>query len=654
MARPRQRRGAAPVLREARLYRAFQVFLLLLPLLLAQHGSCMVTPAGKVVWWGKDVLQHRTYSEHTNGVLEIDNEVVDNVIAIAAGRAQVLGLRSDGTVISCGFGLFGWNEVPAGLSNVVSVSVAGNSCWAIKRDGTVVRWGNSDGDDSHVVAGLSNITAVTWAGYRSYLALRRDGTVLGFRLGENGSTDSSALGSAAQQVRVYGHVLTNVAALTPGNDPLMLKRDGTVWRLQYYPSGEPPPEPAVTATGDRTFLIDFRGEFSKTPYEYTCAEPILIGGRPLSNVIAIVDGGGQPLALKGDGTVVALGTNYHGGPAIPAGLNRVTAIAANEHLNLALKSDGTVAAWGANQFGETLVPAGLTNVVAIAAGGLVSFALTTGPLPSSVYTYPQGRLEEMERKADLVFKGRVTSSRAITNTPFPPWGKPHATNGKMQSLLPTLEALFSAPFGPTNPVPPLTLEALQAGGQLGNLRVGDVHTSAGHALLKFDADQVSTFLKANLHDPGFRISFLCKLAEKGAGPWLTDLAGVMESRRTENQRKAETSGAEPQAHYFEALMALSGNYFHCWNRIYGYLHDLPKEQFVTGKMDRYLDVLENAGTTGSREPVMIYELYRMKGLDERAKRFRAQTEQKLGAYRIGQFYDKVDATFTNASPRPAH
>ena len=221
-----------------------------------------------------------------------------------------------------------------------------------------------------------------------------------------------------------------------------------------------------------------------------------------------------------------------------------------------------------------------------------------------------------------------------------------------QAVEDELEGLFSAPVGPTNPVPPLTLEELQVGGQLFNENVGDVHTSAGFALLKFETDQVSAFLKANLSDPGFRVSFLCKLAEKGAGPWLKDLAAVMESRRTRNQEKADASGAEPRAYYFEGLMALSGKHYKCWNIIYSYLCETSKEAFAAGGMDRYLDVLEKAGRSGSREPMMIYELYRMKGLDERARRFRSQVEDKLAVYNIRQFFDKVDAKYTNAPPKP--
>jgi len=113
----------------------------------------------------------------------------------------------------------------------------------------------------------------------------------------------------------------------------------------------------------------------------------------------------------------------------------VTAIAGNGIHFLALKSDGTVVAWGASYSGETSVPAGLSNVLTIAAGDVLSLALTTGDIPSSVFIYPHGRLGEMEREADLIFKGRVISTTAVTNASFPAWGKPHATRFSLISVL---------------------------------------------------------------------------------------------------------------------------------------------------------------------------------------------------------------------------
>ena len=153
-------------------------------------------------------------------------------------------------------------------------------------------------------------------------------------------------------------------------------------------------------------------------------------------------------------------------------------------------------------------------------------------------------------------------------------------NGKIESLLPTLEKLLSDAIGLTNPIPPLTTEQLQAGGRVWGNNNNDVHTSAGYALLKFDAREVSEILKANLNDEGFRPGYLCKLAENEAGPWLTNLVEVLEARRIRVEKEVEASGVEPRANYLQARMALAGTYFNCWNIICKYLHDLPA---ATGK-----------------------------------------------------------------------
>ena len=95
----------------------------------------------------------------------------------------------------------------------------------------------------------------------------------------------------------------------------------------------------------------------------------------LNNVIQISAGDNQNLALKADGTVVALAYNGDGQLSIPVGLNNVIQISAGGYHSLALKADGTVVAWGNNEFGQISIPAGLNNVVQITAGYYHSMAL---------------------------------------------------------------------------------------------------------------------------------------------------------------------------------------------------------------------------------------------------------------------------------------
>ena len=83
--------------------------------------------------------------------------------------------------------------------------------------------------------------------------------------------------------------------------------------------------------------------------------------------------------LPATGTVVAWGANNFGQTRVPAGLSRVTAIAAGGLNCLALKSDGTVAIWGENNQGQGEPPPGLASALAIASGKAFVLALVPSP-----------------------------------------------------------------------------------------------------------------------------------------------------------------------------------------------------------------------------------------------------------------------------------
>lgn len=402
------------------------VSLLLLLLISAQQVFCENLSATKIVWWGYDLF---AYSDHRNGVIQFDDEVFSDIVGIAAGPRQGLALTKEGAVVAFSTYVNGRNVVPAGLSNVVSISVDFSSSWAIKRDVTVARWG-TEYDDSNIVGCLSNITAIAWAGGRSYLALRKDGTLLGFRLGETLPYGAPA-SLAIHPVTLGGQAFSNVVAVASLNGaPLVLKQNGTVFSLKY-----PVPDTGedIVAQVDEILIVDAKsnlgnGQFYPSPFSDN-----KFGPRALSNVVAIT-GGDHALALKSDGRVVAWGGEQRD-LLIPEGLSNVTAIATGEHRSLALKSDGTVVAWGNGFLGEVSVPTGLSNVVAIAAGGHLSLALTTSNAPASVFIPPHGHLEERESEADLIFKGLVISSKESSDASLSRWGKTAATRFTLISVL---------------------------------------------------------------------------------------------------------------------------------------------------------------------------------------------------------------------------
>ncbi len=66
----------------------------------------------------------------------------------------------------------------------------------------------------------------------------------------------------------------------------------------------------------------------------------------LTNALQVAGGGGQSLALKTDGTVVAWGANYYGEGVAPTNLTGVAMVSAGWYHDVALLTNGTVTAWG--------------------------------------------------------------------------------------------------------------------------------------------------------------------------------------------------------------------------------------------------------------------------------------------------------------------
>jgi trimeric autotransporter adhesin len=155
----------------------------------------------------------------TNATVRINHQVLSNAVAIAAGREFSLAIRADGTAVT-----WGQNYVPAGLTNLIAIAAGWGASWVLKTDGTVEGWMSRSSDNTQSqalpVIGLSNVVAIAAGSSGHYtrgVALKRDGSV-GCWGGQTIYSDAAPPPG-----------LTDVVAITAGdNHSLALRRDGTV------------------------------------------------------------------------------------------------------------------------------------------------------------------------------------------------------------------------------------------------------------------------------------------------------------------------------------------------------------------------------------------------------------------------------------------
>jgi alpha-tubulin suppressor-like RCC1 family protein len=164
-----------------------------------------------------------------------------NAAAIAAEEGYSWVLSRNGTVLGWPArlshpGAVGPEEVP-GLSNVVAISVGpggnGTRGLALTSKGTVLRWGNETiHRDATPPSGLSSIVAVA-AGYNHSLALRSNGSVVGWGFNNAGQAtgrpNTNAPYVSSGEVVLQAEPLTNVLSIAASRGySLALKKDGTV------------------------------------------------------------------------------------------------------------------------------------------------------------------------------------------------------------------------------------------------------------------------------------------------------------------------------------------------------------------------------------------------------------------------------------------
>ncbi len=277
------------------------------------------------------------------------------LLLVVGELATQLAWAQGGRVLAWGDNFYGQGTIPAEATNVVAVSAGYRHSLALRADGTVIGWGQIAVPDN-----ATNIVAMD-AGYFYDMAVRSDGTVFGW--GDNFYGQLNVPPSA-----------TNVVAISAGTGHnLALRGDGTVVAWGWNGFGQT----AVPASARNVVAVAAGSDFSLALRADGSLVSWVTGGVPAATtgLVAIAAGYWSGVALLADGTVA--GTSF----------SNAVAVAAGDSHALAFRADGSVVAWGQNTYGRIDVPLDATNVVAIAAGGDHSLAIL-GPVMSARLSIP--------------------------------------------------------------------------------------------------------------------------------------------------------------------------------------------------------------------------------------------------------------------------
>ncbi len=269
-----------------------------------------------VVAWGKN-----------NGYPCIAPSPNQDFVAIAAGKLENLGLKSEGSIVTWtprGEG----NVVPSPNKGFIGIAVGDSHSLGLKSDGSIVAWGWNDYGQRTVPAPNSAFVAVA-AGRFYSLGLKSNGSIVAW--GNN----------SVGQCKVPTPNRDFVAIAVGDSHSLGLKSDGS-----------------IVAWGD-----DRYGQ---------CFIPT-----PNIGFITIAAGDYHSLGLKSDGSIVAWGNNNVGQCKAPTPNLGFIALTGGDSHSLGLKSDGSVVAWGSLADGQCMIPSPNSGFVAISAWGNQSLALAS-------------------------------------------------------------------------------------------------------------------------------------------------------------------------------------------------------------------------------------------------------------------------------------
>jgi alpha-tubulin suppressor-like RCC1 family protein len=213
------------------------------------HGFSLALKKDGNVWaWGSNssgaigdgsqsVFDQKTHEilKNEDRYLPVQVKGVSNVIAIAANWGTSYAVKKDGTLWAWGGisyrnsdGTYSTITVPKqleGFTDIISVSLGWGNMIALKKDGTV--WTKSTGMAVQI-QGITDLKEIAAGGQYSY-GLKEDGTVWFWGAGGQGVVAGKDTTDNSKPQLLEG-IQDVISVKASAGGPLLLKRDGTVWR----------------------------------------------------------------------------------------------------------------------------------------------------------------------------------------------------------------------------------------------------------------------------------------------------------------------------------------------------------------------------------------------------------------------------------------
>ena len=360
----------------------------------AGTGHSAAIDSDSILWmWGANTAGQLGNGNTSSNRIPL--QIGTGYAQVSAGHDHTLAIKTDGTLWAWGANAYGQlgngsftaSTTPIQIgSGFKQVSAARAFSVALKQDGSLWTWGINDvgqlgngktnscsvatsvclpetesgaNRPTQVATGFTAISAKSGSAHA--LALKADGSVWAWGLGESGQIGNGKTGVDTLYNSTPVQVLTNATKISAGrSSSFAVKTDGTLWAWGSNTSYQ-------LGTG--------KGNYDSEQLPVKVGEGYLdvsVGGSIKGTSTLTGDRETHTLALKADGNLWAWGQNQYGqlgngaGGAVTYQFDSTvttptqvgsgySAISAGGSHSLAVKADGTLWAWGSN----TLVQTGL-------------------------------------------------------------------------------------------------------------------------------------------------------------------------------------------------------------------------------------------------------------------------------------------------------